>query len=194
MRTYNSALKDYHSKIEVEQNVKSFTHDLGMGFVHDLVEGIPSVYNLCDTIYFENFWKNGHKTLCVKYSFEDLQRCINHNVNQYKGRVFLVTGKRCVKYFEGFRRMSSVYLHNYESVCLQWNSEIDFPGTFNNYQLIEKIVSESNCIGDIMCGYGNTVLECLKQNKRFICSDISEECISITNQQIINYGKYRKTN
>jgi hypothetical protein len=194
MKPYNSALKDYHSKIEYTDKVKSFIHDLGMGFIHDVVEGIPSVYNMCDTIYFENFWLNGHKTLCVKYSFEDLQRCLNYNINEYKGRVFLVTGKSCLKYFDGYSKMSPVYLHNYESICLQWNSNLEFSPKFNNYQLIEKIVTDSNYIGDIMCGYGNTVLECIKQGKRFICSDISEDCISITNQQIINYEKDRRIN
>lgn len=187
MKIYHSSLEQYHKKINYDEKVKSFTHDLGMGFIHDIVEGIPSIYNMCDTLYFENFWQHGHKTLCVKYSFEELQKCINYGINEYNKRVFLVTGKSSVKYFDGYSKVSPIILHNYESVCIQWKSDLEFPKNFTNYDLIQKIVSDSHCVGDIMCGYGNTVLECIKQGKRFICSDINEECISITNQQIINY-------
>ena len=189
MKIYNSALTGFHNKIDFKEKVTSFTHDLGFGFVHDVVEGIPGSYKLCDALYFENFWNNGHKTLKVKYSFADLQNCINNAVNTYEGKVYLVTGKSVLKHFTGYNMISPIMLHNYESVLLQWNSEMQFKSTQSNYDVISKVVSENDRIGDIMCGYGNTVMECLKQNKKFICSDISPECISITNQQIKNHER-----
>jgi hypothetical protein len=194
MEIYNSALKKYHKEIDFEL-IESFNFGNSKGFVSDIFNGIPSEFNNCDVLYSEPFWKNGHDKLhkegLISVDFKTLQTQINKIVNDFNKPIVLLLGKNALRYYDGYKVLGEVMLHNYPSQVVSWRVDFNIPDKnnkgnwFNNYDLMDLLIDNYKFLGDFMCGFGNLALRANDKGRSFIASDLDKKCISVLNKRLI---------
>lgn len=193
--TYPSVGDSYHSAFAEPdfgsaEQVQLVEGSWGSAFVCDLarVRTLPQRFDACDLIYCEPPWTAAHSI-----SF----RLRAGSTDEVPAQQFLVPlaaaaedagPERPVVMVAGveFGRMMPaatverpIQLHvgrkGVRAKVFCYGSEL--PDAPTSVSLLRALVTRSNCVGDPMCGFGNTGREFVRAGKRAVLSDLHPRCI-----------------
>jgi len=176
----------YHSALKSElQNIKpasGFIVDKSYGFVHNLINGLPTVYSSCDLIYADLPWKAGYQRFMdragVNGKFEDFIKTANEIAENITIPVIYVTGRHARHYLNSDKEIE-LKLNGSPAIAYIYRGDLERHGPKTAFDLIQALAENSDfqCIGDPCCGYGRAPLMFHRANKRFVASDVNPKCI-----------------
>lgn len=184
---YHSALKP---EIDLLPPLDYFQNGKDLVFQHDVTNGIPVIYSVCDVIYSEPAWKDGYEKFVNRsnlpsgnYLLYILQ--LNHFIENTAKPVYLVLGSHVLKEFKKPNWIVPIKLHGYATNLCIWNDVKLVAKT--NYEAIELLSRKYNKVGDFNAGYGNTARIFNENGKNFVCSDLNPKCVYYIAKTFMNY-------
>jgi hypothetical protein len=170
-----------------------------------------------DAIYSELAWQAGYDRFqrrarpSRKSSFQDYLQAINNLIAHYKKPIFFVMGKHMLNALNP-PYASPIKLNGREAMLCVWNYSLVFDDGKSiiflrndkgystdpivlkwgrlfstNNGIINYVSDRFNTVGDFSCGYGNLAAAMLKNNKKFICSDINGKCVYYVAKTYMGY-------
>lgn len=178
----------YHSALKAEQYTEKDIVRMSMNgntvFVHDITEGLPEEFDVCDILYSEPSWLDGY----VKF-LERAEKPFSSTYGVYiqslwkiierrKTPVVLLTGKHAIGSLPPYDSTTRVKLHGYMTDYYAWGLDISRVRPKNGYELIGWLSERYGCVGDFCCGYGNTGRIFQERGKHWVMSDINAKCVT----------------
>ena len=179
MRYFNSAIKSnqkYSYYEDVEEcnffeinNIKIFAQDL-------VKDNLSTHFDSVDFFYTEPPYPMGLKYFNKKAKVEDNRKyddVINAILNKViatKKPTYLILGKIALKKLIKPNYMQQIYLNPQDPISYLgvWNTNKIFEAKSTN-DLCKKFSEYYNCMGDVMCGYGQSVLDFHTVNNKNFC-------------------------
>lgn len=167
-----------------EKRQKSvFRSSKGVVFQHDLEEGFHELFLQTDSVYSEIPWKKGYEIFSKKvgkkiFSYRNFLEQIKDIIEKQKTPTFIISGKIGLKILEP-EQIKSIYISEIGVLAYLgiWRYH-NLPDFKKSRDLINWVVNNYNNPLDFCCGYGNLARGCFENNKSFVCSDVSLDCIS----------------
>jgi hypothetical protein len=185
---YHSGLKD---ELILSTNLNYYKHKSNVVFIHDIDNGLPKEYNICDVLYCDPPWLSGYekfmnragkKEISYKKYIYSLSKIIENNTKP----LWLIIGKYTTKRLPKYHRIHKIKLHNQESSLLGWNDSNNYSFK-NNFDFLNELAKIYNCIGDFNCGYGNSGRIFKENGKNFVMSDINGKCVFYIAKTLMDY-------
>ena len=188
MIIYNSALKHINSNYTV-MPCSFYKQDNNIAFYHDLLlNQFPHHFNQCDFFYTETPYPKGFKTFNKNYNssnnktYNDLADNLI-NIIKLKKPIYLTLGKTLLKKLPEPNGQKDILQNNDIVIIAWWNTEI-LPQGDNTNQICKNFNLVYKCIGDFMCGFGQSVFDFLEYNNSFVASDFDKNCIGIIKHRL----------
>lgn len=194
---YHSAL---NKPIEAAPVNRAIFKD-GLAFAHDIRNGLPSEYDICDVFYTDLPWRDGFAIFearagAVKASQQADVRSVSANCALVAPRpdyaaflhdirkillhgtpkpTVLVTGRQSMPYLPMPGHIYPTKLNGADAVALSYSCRLAHTQTATD--ILEELAQRFNVVGDFCCGYGRTANIFRNAGKRFVVSDFNPSCI-----------------
>jgi hypothetical protein len=180
---YNSALKHINSNIETT-SCNFYKQNNNIVLHNDLLKNnLPEHFNVCDFLYtetpyplgFKSFNKNKNKLNNKTYN--DLADSLKKIIN-LKKPIYLTLGKTLLNKLPISNGQKNIKQNNDNVIIAWWNTHQKPQGNTSR-----EICKNFNykCMGDFMCGYGQSVIDF---NKNFVASDFDKNCVGVVKQRL----------
>lgn len=153
----------------------------GVAMEYDIFSrDIPAEFHACDVIYADLPWRSGFDT------FEERAGKSGRNYNDFLGAVrwhvealglptVLVTGKHALAAL-GPDRSYPTKLNGAPAMAMCWGIDLNEHGT--EREILGDLANRFSVLGDYCCGYGRTARYAIASGKRYVISDMNEQCIA----------------
>jgi hypothetical protein len=178
---YHSALFDPQKEYEP---IKRYCYGESLAFQHDILNGLPKVYDECDIIYTEPAWQQGFYKFKKRRqdsgfgSFKQYMQSHHDFVSRSLLPIVIIGGKHHLKYLPSpdIILKDIKLLHGYKSLIFLYRLEFKSIHRTTS-SILAELSQRFDKVGDFNCGYGNTGIAFVKAGKKFIMSDADPKCI-----------------
>lgn len=175
----------YHTALKSELNalpVQKIHIGKSKAFQHDIFEGLPTEYSVCDILYADLPWADGfklfeHRAGKVGRDYEVFLKAVGNIIIETDTPIVITVGKKGAKHLPHPDATYATMLNGSPAVVLAYGVTLSKHLTTGD--IIKELVSQYSCIGNFCCGYGRTVKEFHDAGKNFIASDYNAKCIGI---------------
>jgi len=154
----------------------------------DITKGyLPPDFAACDCFYLEPPWRAGMKVFNQRagspdHVLQDVVAGIAKVVQTETRPIALMCGKQDSKTYlklcpepQQIKETTLVF-HRCSALILTWN--VTSPLNYStNEAVCQSLAAQYNCVGDFVCGYGETARVFRQNQKRFVVSDYNAKCI-----------------
>ena len=187
MRLYNSALsnnKNLNTKKIIEE-CNYYKEKYFLIFKQDIiVDNLSKHYEQVDFFYADLPYPQGFKIFNSRANikdtrtYKDLMIAVKEKILSMQKPVHLVLGKMSLKHLPEPQDIREIYLNKDKSFYAVWNSSL-IEGK-NTTELCENFSRYYSCMGDFMCGFGQSALEFhVKKNGKVVASDFDTRALGV---------------
>jgi hypothetical protein len=181
MESYHSALKPSRpaDPIQAAHLARSWA------FVHDIRDGLPSAYDLCDVFYTDLPWRDGFKVfeqragqLKADHHHRDYAQfllAVSMVIHKMTRPLVIVTGKHALPYLPKPTNLYVTKLNGAPAAAFAYNLQLFHLADATD--ILDELAQRFECAGDFCCGYGRTAKAFHDRGKRFVVSDYNAMCI-----------------
>lgn len=190
--------KNYHSALQKERyykdNINNFEKNGNKCFTLDCVNDFNKIKDIkdFDLIYSEPAWKQGYLNFLKRANndqsnYDSYISSMTNMISIINKPIVLILGKHIIKKMPSPQSILEINLHNYKTNVLSWHIDLNkYKNKFKtNYDLINLLAKDYECVWDFNCGYGNTGKIFLENGKKCLLSDINPKCITFIAENII---------
>ena len=190
----------YHTAYQKELSAKpcqSFRASKLIALVNDVFKGLPSEFGVCDVLYAEPPTQGGMKEFDRRSGhahrrYRQFVLAIGAIIDASRLPCFMVIQPQWIKDLPKPRRIIPVRGQATNAVLLSWRTEIDMSAlcSIGWWSVVCDLADRFDCVGDFVCGYGNTGRIFLESGKSAVLTDYNPKCIGYVKE---HYPKW-KTN
>lgn len=191
---------NYHTALKVKGDIqKDLTpvHRFEIGgniaFTHNLTDGVPDEYKLCDVLYTETSWKDGQNTFNeragVVSEWEDYMKALGAMITELGVPACVVTGKRGLRLLPPLPSPEcapTIMLNGAKAYLACYGENPNQPTA---KATIQWLAQRYSTVGDPSCGYGRTGSIFMIAGKQYVMSDYNGKCIAYINRLHTELGK-----
>jgi hypothetical protein len=175
----------YHTALKSEfaaQPVQRISVGHSVSFQHDIFQGLPQEYAVCDILYADLPWADGfeafeHRAGKSGRSYEAFLKAVGDIIQSVNTPVVVTTGKKGAKHLPTPDASYPTVLNGAPAVALAYRLTLSKHLTTSG--IIDELVNRYSCLGNFCCGYGRTVKAFHDAGKRFVASDYNAKCIGV---------------
>lgn len=186
---------DYHSALSSELNVEPVERAVcrdGIVLCWDVTTGhLPTDFDACDVLYAEPPWRDGMAVFNERVgggpAYEDVIASVNRVIVSTRRPVVIVTGRHAEKKYNTPNQRVEITLNGAPAIALVYRTFIYTPVNTNE-DVIAHLAEEFACIGDFMCGYGNTARIASRHGARWVLADYNPRCVGYVAEHADEWG------
>ncbi len=151
-------------------------------FVHDITDGLPQEYSLCDLLYTEIPWRHGYEVFAKRSGHSGV------GYRAFLNAVASIIVTRCVPVIvvggSGIRSImpptgAAMHINLNGSPAVAYCYGVTPPTHHTTTDLLVWLSERFTCCGDFCCGYGRALLPWLRSGKTVVGSDNNANCIGV---------------
>jgi len=152
-----------------------------VAFCHDLMEGLPADYDVCDVLYTELPWRNGFDKFNERAgvddgrAYEDFMAALSDILLRVNKLTIIVTGSHAERLLPAPTMKFDCLLNGGQAIGYVYGGA--FHGKGDTVAILKTLALKYQCIGDFCCGYGRSAKIFHDAGKRFVVSDYNAKCI-----------------